>query len=85
MYVCKINMITCRSFLENKDGTYSFHISQETEKDQYRSLPGKKIKAYELKTFLKVFINLERPIIKELSIPSPSVPLNPQAFQSCLA
>ena len=43
-----------RSFLENKDGTYSFYVSQELEKDQIRNLPGKKIKAYELKTFLKV-------------------------------
>ena len=44
--------------MENKDGTYSFYVSQETERDQFRSLPGKKIKAYELKTFLKVFIDL---------------------------
>ena len=44
--------------MENKDGTYSFYVSQETDRDQFRSLPGKKIKAYELKTFLKVFIDL---------------------------
>ena len=51
--------------MENKDGTYSFYVSQETDRDQFRSLPGKKIKAYELKTFLKVFIDLYPTFISE--------------------
>ena len=43
-----------RTFLENKDGSFSLQNSVEVEKDQFRNLPGKKIRAYELKTFLKV-------------------------------
>ena len=48
-------MLFCfRTFLENKDGSFNLQNSVEVEKDQFRNLPGKKIRAYELKTFLKV-------------------------------
>ena len=41
--------------MENKDGTFSLHSQPETENEQFNKLPGKpKIKAHELKTFLKV-------------------------------
>jgi len=44
-----------RLFVENKDGTYSLHTVQETENEQFNKIPGKqKIRAHELKTFLKV-------------------------------
>ena len=40
--------------MENKDGSFCVQSSPESEKEQFRNLPGKKIRAYELKTFLKV-------------------------------
>jgi len=43
-----------RTFVENKDGSFSVHILPETESENFQRLPGKKIKAHELKTFLKV-------------------------------
>ena len=48
------NLLHCRTFVENKDGGYSLFIGTDSEKDQFRNLPGKRIKAHELKTFLKV-------------------------------
>jgi len=43
-----------RTFVENKDGSFSVHTTPDTEGEQFHRLPGKRIKAHELKTFLKV-------------------------------
>jgi len=43
-----------RTFVENKDGSFSVHTTPDTEGEQFQRLPGKRIKAHELKTFLKV-------------------------------
>ena len=44
--------------MENKDGSFSVHCvgagESGTGDQAYMNLPGKKIKAHELKTFLKV-------------------------------
>jgi len=47
-----------RTFVENKDGSFSVHTPQENEDEQFQKLPGKRIKAHELKTFLKVGLTL---------------------------
>jgi hypothetical protein len=44
-----------RSFVENKDGSYSVDPTGGAVEEQYTSLPGKaRIRAHQLKTFLKV-------------------------------
>jgi len=43
-----------RTFVENKDGSFSVHNPPVTDGDHLHRLPGKRIKAHELKTFLKV-------------------------------
>jgi len=49
-----IQLEVTKTFVENKDGSFSVHISPDAEDDQFHRLPGKRIKAHELKTFLKV-------------------------------
>merc|ERR1719186_1989859 len=41
-----------RTFVENKDGSFSVHTAPDTETELFQRLPGKRIKAHELKTFL---------------------------------
>ena len=47
-------MFFFRTFLENKDGSFSVNPRPENDKESWKSLPGKKIRAHELKTYLKV-------------------------------